>query len=101
MKTLALLVSLASLVLVSCGSAPPADEGPATEPPSPPTLEYSVVYYPAGSVCMFPVAAMGSCSSTYPRLGKCWTYYGDQAVGCKWPVTGPVSYYVTCVLSCP
>lgn len=88
MKRIALLALLA---LASCGD--PTDPVIVTESPI-------IVNYPAGSVCQWPVSAMSPCGPYPNRLGRCYTTYGDQAVGCKWSITGPVSYYVTCVVNC-
>lgn len=86
------IAMLALLALASCG-APPADDVTTTESP--------VLYYPTGTVCPMPPAWWAGQCSSGGRIAICITKTGEQVIGCKFPITGPVSYYLTCVASCP
>lgn len=87
MKHIALLAFLA---LASCGTVP--DDSVAG-------TESELITYPAGTICAWPVAWKSACAAFPNRLAVCGTTT-EQVVGCKWAITGPISYYRTCVLSC-
>ncbi len=87
-------VLLALLALASCGVAPTAaDDATVTES--------ELVTYPSGTVCPVPPVQVGYFCAPLPnRTMRCYTSWGEQVVGCKWPVSGPISYYRLCVLAC-
>lgn len=91
MKTL-IAATILALSLVSCGDVPPAADVTVTES--------ELITYPTGTIC--PSSVYGHWCAPYPnRLMRCWNgNTGEQVTGCRLPVTGPISYYRTCVVEC-
>ncbi len=95
LRLAAALVSclIAPLSLTSCGTEP-VEDVTVTESP--------LITYPTGTMCPFTVNVGVYCAPLPNRTMRCWQgSNGEQVVGCKWPVTGPIGYNRLCVLSCP
>ena len=86
------VVLLFALAMAACGEVPATDVT---------TTESAVIYYSPGTICPEPPVWWAGQCSRGGRIAYCITSSGEQVIGCKFPIRGYVSYFLTCVNSCP